>query len=112
MGRSRFSKPKRYRMSSQVEIRQRVTTRILDALQRGVAPWRKPWSALENTGFPTNVISKKRYSGVNPLLLELAALETGFQSKWWATYPQWQTLGGQVKKRPDDVPAGHWGTKV
>lgn len=39
-------------------------------------------------------------------------MKFGFHSKWWATYAQWQSLGGQVKKRPDDVPPGKWGTKI
>jgi antirestriction protein ArdC len=99
-------------MSSQSEIRQRVTTQIIEALQRGVAPWRKPWLAAENAGFPSNVASKKRYSGINPLLLQLAARERGFRSQWWATYQQWQNLGGQVVKRPNHVPPGQWGTKI
>jgi antirestriction protein ArdC len=99
-------------MSYQAEIRARVTARIVEALQKGSAPWRKPWSALENAGFPTNVVSKKRYSGVNPLLLQLVASERCFRSQYWGTYRQWQALGGQVTRRPNDVPPGQWGTKV
>lgn len=99
-------------MAFQDEIRERVTNEIIDALQRGVAPWHQPWSASANTGFPCNAISKRRYSGVNPLLLQLSALERGFQSKWWGTFNQWQALGAQVQKRPSDVPPGHWGTKI
>lgn len=99
-------------MASQHDIRQRVTNEIIEALQRGVAPWHKPWAAGANTGFPANFVSKRRYSGVNPLLLQLAALEWGFESKWWGTYQQWASLGAQVKKRPGDVPAGQWGTKI
>ena len=36
----------------------------------------------------------------------------GYTSKWWGTFGQWQSLGAQVKKRPDDVKPGHWGTQV
>jgi antirestriction protein ArdC len=46
-------------------------------------------------------VSGKPYRGVNPLLLHLA----GFNSKWWATYRQWQGLGGQVRK-------GERGTRI
>src|SRR5690242_1337304 len=99
-------------MPTQSDIRQRVTQQIIEALQKGVAPWRKPWSGLENTGLPTNVISGKPYSGINPLLLQLAAQERGFQAKWWGTYQQWQSLGAQVRKRPGNVPPGQWGTRV
>ena len=36
----------------------------------------------------------------------------GFKSKWWATFRQWDQLGGKVMRRPDDVPAGEWGTAI
>ncbi len=96
----------------QDDIRSRVTAEIVKALENGVVPWRKPWTAAQNTGFPVNVISKRHYSGVNPLLLHLSALDKGFQSQWWGTYNQWRAVGGQVKRRPADVPAGGWGTRI
>jgi len=99
-------------MPSQAEIREEVTKQIVEALQQGVVPWRKPWSVLENTGFPMNAISKKLYTGINPLLLHLAAHKRDYVSRYWATYRQWASLGGQVKKRPADVPSGRWGTKI
>jgi antirestriction protein ArdC len=99
-------------MATQDNIRERVTNEILRALEKGVIPWQKPWNRATNVGLPTNVASKRRYSGVNPLLLDLTALERGFQSKWWGTFNQWKSLGGCVKKRPADVPQGQWGTKI
>jgi antirestriction protein ArdC len=99
-------------MSAQFEIRERVTNEIIEALQKGIAPWRKPWTDVENSGFPTNVVSKKLYRGINPILLQFAAQRRNFTSKWWATYQQWASIGGQVKKRPADVQPGSWGTKV
>ena len=99
-------------MSAQSEIRERVTNEIVAALEKGTLPWRKPWADVANSGYPTNVVSKKLYKGVNPLLLQVAAQRRGFTSKFWGTYNQWQALGCQVRKRPDDVQAGSWGTKV
>jgi antirestriction protein ArdC len=84
-------------MASQQEIRERVTKTVIAALESGVSPWHHmPWSPAPNTGFPENVITRRRYSGVNPLLLQLAALERGWQSKWWGSVEQWTSLGGQV----------------
>jgi antirestriction protein ArdC len=86
-------------MPSQADIRQRVTNQIVEALRSGTVPfWRRPWAPSENAGFPTNAISRKPYRGINTLLTSLAALEKGYNSKWWATYPQWQSLGGQVRR--------------
>jgi antirestriction protein ArdC len=99
-------------MPSQHEIRQRVTDEIIEALKQGVTPWSKPWQAPENSGLPANVISKRRYTGVNPLLLELSARKKGFTSKWWGTFRQWQGLNCHVMARPKGVEPGKWGTKV
>jgi antirestriction protein ArdC len=100
------------KMASQQEIRDRITARIVAALRAGTAPWRKPWSDRDNTGSPANVISRRPYSGVNPLLLDLAAQERGWTSRWWGTFNQWRSLGLRVQARPADVPPGQWGIKV
>lgn len=99
-------------MASQTDIRERVTTEIIEALKKGVVPWRKPWSAAGNTGFPRNVVSQRNYSGVNRLLLTCAAMKRGFQSQWWGTYRQWKQRGCRVRQRPQDVDPGHWGSRV
>ena len=57
-------------------------------------------------------MSHAAYRGVNTLLLELAAMQHGFTSKFWATFHQWQQLRCQVKKRPEDVQPGEWGTTI
>ena len=100
-------------MPSQNEIRERITNTIVESLKSGgLPPWRRPWAADPNAGFPVNVVSKKKYRGINPLLLEIAAMRHGLKGKWWATYNQWKELGGQVMKRPDNVPSGEWGTAI
>ncbi len=100
-------------MPSQTEIRQRITNQIIEALKSGsLPPWRQPWASHPNSGSPTNVASKRRYRGVNPMLLQIAAQKHGFKSKWWATYSQWKAFGGKVKHRPADVEPGEWGTPV
>ena len=87
-------------MPTQQQIRQQITERIVAALESGVSPWRRPWRVSANAGRPTNVVSRNNYNGVNPLLLQITSLQQGFQSRWWATYQQWQQLGCQVTKRP------------
>lgn len=100
-------------MASQNELRQKVTNQIIEALQRGdTPPWRRPWCASKNAGHPVNATTKRPYSGVNPILLQLAANRHGFRSKHWATFNQWHRLGGRVKPRPSDVPPGQWGTNI
>jgi len=99
-------------MPTQKEIREQVTRTIIAALEKDLLPWRKPWKVSRNSGRPVNVVSKKPYSGVNPLLLEIAGMEHGFESKFWATYKQWQGLNCQVKKRPSHIEPGKWGTTI
>jgi antirestriction protein ArdC len=99
-------------MPTQNELRERITTTIVEALKGGkLPPWRMPWRADPNCGYPTNV-SGRRYHGINPLLLQIASMRHGFKSKWWATYRQWDMLDGKVMKRPDNVEPGQWGTNI
>lgn len=65
-----------------------ITTKFIEALQSGVAPWSMPWRL---TGV-ANVKSKKQYRGINRLLLGMSG-ET-----WFLTFNQAKELGGSVKK--------------
>ncbi|HAU9719765.1 TPA: DUF1738 domain-containing protein, partial [Escherichia coli] len=47
---------------------------------------------------PANALTGKPYTGVNVLLLWLAADEAGYVSNDWLTYRQAQQLGGHVRK--------------
>lgn len=95
------------------ELRQTITNTIVEALQSGgLPPWRQPWRSSKNSGAPINVVSKRCYSGVNPLLLQIAAQRHQFQSRYWATFQQWKQLGGSVVRRPSHVDPGRWGTMI
>lgn len=67
-----------------------VSAKIIEQLESGVAPWRKPWK----TELPCNLISGKPYRGINPFLL----MPAGFGSRYWLTYAQAVKLGGHVRK--------------
>jgi antirestriction protein ArdC len=100
-------------MSNQQQLREKITADIIAALESGnVPPWRRPWRIGKNSGSPANVVSKKPYRGINPILLDLASERHNLTSKWWATFNQWKGLGGKVMRRPDQVGEGEWGTKI
>ena len=80
-------------MPSQKQIREEITAKIIEALEKGVRPWVRPWSISPNSGRPMNFVSHKLYQGINPLLLELHSMRFGLRSKWWATFRQWADLG-------------------
>lgn len=78
-----------------------VTDRIIAALEQGTTPWRRPWRCVDSGdpgGLPSNTLTGCCYSGVNVLLLWLAAEEGGYTSDRWLTYRQAQEAGGQVRK--------------
>jgi len=57
-------------MPNQNDIRQAITNQIIGALESGsVPPWRRPWRLGKNAGAPANVVSKRSYRGLNPILL-------------------------------------------
>lgn len=52
-------------MASQQEIRESITNQIVEALEHGTAPWRRPWSIDSCSGPPTNVVSGMRSATAN-----------------------------------------------
>ena len=65
-----------------------VTDRIIEQLESGVIPWEKPWTGVKSGAF--NRVSKKSYSLLNQMLL--------MHDGEYATFKQWQDLGGKVRK--------------
>ena len=70
------------------DVMQLVTERIIKSLESGVVPWRKPWISPNRGAF--NRVSGKKYSFLNQLLLK--------NEGEYASYNQWLSLGGHVKK--------------
>ncbi len=100
-------------MTTQDQIRDRITKQIIEALEKGeTPPWRQPWLGTANTGRPANVVSSNPYRGINPMLLALHQHRHGFRSRWYGTFKQWQDMGGKVMRRPNDVPPGEWGCGI
>lgn len=85
-----------------VSVYQIVTDRILALLDKGVAPWHKPWSAC---GIPhSNAISRKPYRGINAFLLSAS----GFGSPYWLTFKQAKEAGGNVIAGSKGLPVVFW----
>jgi antirestriction protein ArdC len=73
-----------------VNVYEIVTQQVLQQLEAGVAPWRKPW----RTDVPCNLITGREYRGINPFLLA----PQGYGSRYWLTFKQAAKLGGHVRK--------------
>ena len=65
-----------------------VTDRIISQLENNIIPWQKPWAGIRSGSF--NRISKKPYSLLNQMLLKYDGE--------YASYKQWQDIGGHVRK--------------
>lgn len=65
-----------------------VTDKIIDQLEHGVIPWRKPWTGVSSGAY--NRITKRPYSLLNQMLLK--------HQGEYATFKQWSSLGGKIKK--------------
>lgn len=99
-------------MATNTKIRQEITAQIVASLEQNLRPWRRPWSKSRNTGRAANVVSKRSYSGINPLILELHRMSHSLGSRFYGTFDQWKELGCMVKKRPDNVEPGRWGARI
>jgi antirestriction protein ArdC len=84
-----------------------VTDRIIEALEKGIAPWARPWKRIGGVG-PTSFASGKPYRGINVLILEATAMLEGYTSQYWVTYNQAKKLGGNVRKDEKGTPVVLW----
>lgn len=71
-----------------MDVYQMVTERIIEQLEKGYIPWKKPWANCLDGTF--NRISRKPYSLLNQMLLR--------NEGEYATFKQWHQIGGRVKK--------------
>ena len=81
-----------------------VSARIIVELERGAAPWVKPWSATQGQNIPQNAMTNRPYSGCNVILLWIAR-NRGWATPRFLTFKQAQEAGGNVRR-------GEHGTKV
>lgn len=65
-----------------------LTERIIEQLEQGYIPWKKPWANCLDGTF--NRISRRPYSLLNQMILK--------QDGEYATLRQWNQVGGRVKK--------------
>lgn len=88
---------------TKTDVYQSVTDRIVAELEKGVAPWRKPWRDIG--GGPRNIRNGRAYRGVNVLLLTLTSMAQGYTDPRWGTFKAVKETGGSVRK-------GEHGTRV
>jgi antirestriction protein ArdC len=77
---------------SKINVYEMVTNKIIEQLEKGIVPWRKPWFCQK----AINYITRKPYRGVNILLLE--------KPGEYLTFHQCKSLGGKIKKDEKSTP--------
>jgi antirestriction protein ArdC len=91
------------------DVYARVTSQIVNAIEKGVGNWRMPWHTSGRFAFsPINVTSKKPYRGINTVCLWAAAESKGYESGEWGTYKQWQDRGAQVRRGEKSTTVVFW----
>ena len=79
------------------DIYSEVTDRIIQAIEAGVPPWKRPWGGASDDGrpdwWPRNAVTGRPYNGINVWLLSMVGGDPRF-----VTYNQAQKAGGQVRK--------------
>ena len=68
--------------------------RVLEAIEKGDAPWQKPWKEGQLLELPKNLITDQNYKGVN--LINLAM--SGYNDPRWMTFNQAKDMDCFVKK--------------
>jgi len=69
-----------------MDLYQKITNKIINKLEEGIAPWRRPYS---DNCYPVNWKTEKRYRGINLMLLDGGE---------YATFKQIKDAGGKVIK--------------
>lgn len=97
-------------MAAKFDLHAHVTDSIIASIEAGTPAWRKPWTG-EKGGAPFPLRSNgEPYSGINVLMLWLAADAKGYRAPRWFTYRQAQEAGGQVRKGEKSSTVVKYGT--
>lgn len=83
--------------AQQKDVYQMVTDIIIERLEQGVIPWKKPWGSDEMG--PRNYESQRPYRGINAMILSGI-----FEHPQYLTFNQVKALGGAVIKGSKSMP--------
>ncbi len=87
-------------MSNANTIYDTITNKIIADLEKGQLAWRKPWDSTALAARVTRPIRHNDipYTGINTIILWMAAMEHDYQSPYWMTYNQASAMKAHVKK--------------
>ena len=86
-----------------MDIRQIITDKIINLLERGTAKTGPRWTGGTATGMPTNAKTGEAYHGINVLVLWAEMADKSYASSQWLTFKQAADMGGHVRKGEKSV---------
>lgn len=81
------------------EVYEKVTARIIKALEEGTIPWEKPWANGANS-WPRNAVTGRQYSGFNVWALMFSP----YTCPGWLTFNQARAIKASVAKGEKGTP--------
>jgi antirestriction protein ArdC len=93
------------------ELFEGIVLKLISTIESGNhGEWTKPWTTLMGAnGLGINAKTEKAYRGFNQFILLMTTAMEGYGQNVWATYKQYQALGGQVRKGETGVQLVKWG---
>ena len=81
------------------ELANQVTARLVSQIETNPdGSWSMPWHRAPHVLDVRNAATDKPYRGVNVIALASTSIEHDYPTSIYATYRQWSTLGGQVRR--------------
>jgi len=91
--------PKKTAAERADEHAQKVASLLIEQLQKGTAPWQRPWELSTQSDVPTNATTGKPYRGTNYIYLWATQIEKDYTNdNRWLTFNQARSIGAAVKK--------------
>jgi len=87
-----------------MKIIDKVVDMVIEGLENGTVPWRKPWKNIT----PMNAFSHREYHGLNTLLLSFLSAKSNYAYPFFGTFKQIADAGGRVKKGEKSFPVVYW----
>jgi len=84
--------PKSRRKSSGPSPEEALVRDLIELLEAGSTPWRKPWDC-HTGGVHINLLTGRAYRGSNPILLELGMAMRGAELPFWCGFGEAKKLG-------------------
>ena len=99
---SRIAKVAAVDMPESGTLYDRITQRVIAALEAGTTPWARPWATRD--GGPNNIVTGHTYQGINVLMLWMEAAIRGYRSDRWITarwlFNEGMKQGMKLRRRP------------